>query len=154
AGTENAGRPDGRKRVRSATRFWRTGLLLVALVFADPLRAADTWTPIGPPGGVLNFVAVAPSNPSVVYVASSPGGVFRSDDGGTTFDRSVAGGLGRSQILCLAVAPDDPMVVYAGAAAGAFKSLDGGATWAPLAGGFPAALINSIVVDPSHASTV
>lgn len=136
------------------SRIRMAALLVFAVGATGSLRASDSWTPIGPAGGVLDFVAIAPSNPSVVYVASPLGGIFRSDDGGATFDPSVAGGLAPNQVLCLAVAPDDAMVVYAGAAAGGFKSIDGGATWTPLAGGFPPALINTVVVDPAYASTV
>ncbi|MGE5413616.1 MAG: WD40/YVTN/BNR-like repeat-containing protein [Syntrophomonadaceae bacterium] len=120
---------------------------------AAVLSASSPWSSIGPPGGILELVAVSPSDPNVVYVASVIGGVFRSDDGGTTFNPAIRG-LAAAQVLCLAVAPDDASVVYAGASAGGFKSTDGGATWTPLGGGFPSALINTMVVDPSHSSTV
>ncbi len=111
------------------------------------------WTPIGPESGVINFVAVAPSDVTRVYAASPTGGVFRSDDSAVTW-RSASQGLTTLQIRCLAVAPANPDVVYAGSTAGAFQSTDGGAHWTAFGGGFPSAVITSIAVDPTNPSTL
>ncbi|HKD19899.1 MAG TPA: hypothetical protein VKG23_18755 [Thermoanaerobaculia bacterium] len=115
--------------------------------------AAQSWTGVGPPGGEIGFVVVAPSNPTIVYASSRFGGVFRSNDSGMTFDPTVEG-LPTEQVQCLAVSPTDSRTIYAGATSGAFKSTDSGNTWAPLGGGFPSGIVNSMLVDPSNASTV
>jgi photosystem II stability/assembly factor-like uncharacterized protein len=125
----------------------------VFLGVAAALSAATTWSPIGPSGGDLDFVASAPSHPETVYVSSNGGGVLASSDAGATW-RSENAGLSDLRIQCLAVSPVDPRVVYAGGAAGGFQSADGGASWTPLGGGFPPSLINSIAIDLADASTV
>jgi photosystem II stability/assembly factor-like uncharacterized protein len=131
-------------------------IVSIAAVFlgaASGLRAGVTWSPAGPPGGDLDFVAAAPSRPETVYVSSNGSGVLVSDDSGVTW-RSANAGLTDLGIQCLAVSPGDPRIVYAGALAGGFRSADGGASWAPLGGGFPASTISAIAVDPADASTV
>ena len=85
--------------------------------------------------GSVSAIAVSPSNPNVIYVGSPGGGVWRSNDGGLTWNNQTdqvdpaTGGLLvlrdidgnvvpdelRSQhIGALAVAPSNPNIVYAG----------------------------------------
>jgi hypothetical protein len=123
------------------------------MVFGAAALTAQSWTGIGPPGGEIDFVVVAPSNPTIVYASSRFGGVFRSINSGQTFDPTVEG-LPTEQVQCLAVSPTDSGTLYAGGFSGAFKSTDSGNTWAPLGGGFPSGIVNSMLVDPSNASTV
>jgi photosystem II stability/assembly factor-like uncharacterized protein len=60
--------------------------------------------------------------------ATSPGGVFRSDDGGRTWDRAN-NGLAARFINDVAVDPLQPGVLYAKASNHLFRSRDDGATW-------------------------
>jgi hypothetical protein len=82
-----------------------------------------------------------PTEPDVVWLGAAPGLLFRSGDGGATFDL-VSGLLeqptrdrwqpGAGGMCChsIQIDPDDPRQMYiAISAAGAFKSGDGGATW-------------------------
>jgi photosystem II stability/assembly factor-like uncharacterized protein len=115
--------------------------------------AAAVWSSLGPPGGVLNFVAAAPSAPATVYASSRVGGVFASDDSGATW-RVANAGLSDLRIRCLAVSPNSPGEVYAGAPGSAFKTTDGGRSWTALGNGFPAAQIDTFAIDPTNASTV
>ena len=96
--------------------------------------------------GSIGAVAVAPSDPNVVYVGTgsacprgnvSPGnGVYRSTDAGKTWDH--VGLVEAGQIARIHVHPKDPDVVYVAALGhifgpnderGVFRSLDGGSTW-------------------------
>jgi photosystem II stability/assembly factor-like uncharacterized protein len=131
----------------------RSFLLAALLLLGAVALTAQSWVGVGPPGGELDFIVVAPSNPTIVYASSRFGGVFRSLDGGETFDPTVEG-LPTEQVQCLAVSPADSKTIYAGASSGAFKSTDSGETWTALGGGFPAGIVNSMLVDPSNASTV
>jgi len=110
--------------------------------------AGVTWMPIfdGQPIASIGALAVAPSNPNVLYAGtgesdirsalSSGDGVYKSTDGGQTW-RNI--GLRNSrQISRIVVDPRNADVVYVGALGhaygpndtrGAFKSSDGGATW-------------------------
>ncbi|MCS6808028.1 MAG: glycosyl hydrolase [Bacteroidota bacterium] len=95
---------------------------------------------IGPAlGGRISRVCGVPGNPLVYYAATASGGVWKSIDGGTTWqpimdDQPVA------SIGSIAVAPSDPNIIYVGsgeanprgnvaAGNGIFKSTDGGKTW-------------------------
>ena len=68
---------------------------------------------IGPPGNRAAAVVGVPGDPLTYYVGASSGGVFKSSDGGTTwepvFDDQPAQSIG-----ALAVAWSDPNVVWAG----------------------------------------
>lgn len=96
--------------------------------------------------GSIGAVAVAPSDPNVIYVGTgsacprgnvSPGnGVYRSTDAGKTWDH--VGLVEAGQIARIHVHPKDPDVVYVAALGhifgpnderGVFRSLDGGSTW-------------------------
>ena len=110
--------------------------------------AGVTWTPIfdGQPIASIGALAVAPSNPNVLYAGtgesdirsalSSGDGVYKSTDAGQTWKNL---GLRDSrQISRIVIDPQNPNVVYVGALGhaygpnserGVFKSTDGGATW-------------------------
>lgn len=132
------------------SRFLAAAVLFVT---AAALPAAARWASIGPLGGSVEFVAVSPANPAIIYASSRVGGVFVSGDAGATW-RAANVGITDIRIQCLAVSPLDANVAYAGSQTGGFETTDGGATWTALGGGFPAALITAIVIAPESASTM
>jgi photosystem II stability/assembly factor-like uncharacterized protein len=83
------------------------------------------------------------AEPATVYLGAAPGVLFRSGDGGATFEvnRGVLGhptrerwnpGAGGMCCHSIQVDPSDPRVMYIGiSAAGVFRSEDGGETWTP-----------------------
>src|SRR5437588_524356 len=107
-----------------------------------------TWTPIFDDQATqsIGAVAVAPSDPNVVYVGSGEGvqrpdlsvgdGIYKSTDAGRTWTHL---GLGEArQIGTLIVDPRDPNRVFVAALGhpygpngerGVFRSVDGGRTW-------------------------
>jgi len=106
------------------------------------------WTPIfdDQPTGSVGDVAVAPSDPKVLYVASGEGlqrpdlsvgdGVYRSSDGGKTWTNTgLRDGL---QIGGLSIDPTNPDLVFAAvlghpyganAERGVYRTKNGGKTW-------------------------
>jgi photosystem II stability/assembly factor-like uncharacterized protein len=110
--------------------------------------AGATWTPIfdGQPIASIGALAVAPSNPNVLYAGtgesdiradlSSGDGVYKSQDGGVTWKNI---GLRDSrQISRIVVDPHNADIVYIAALGhaygpnderGVYKSIDGGNTW-------------------------
>ncbi|MBI4913203.1 MAG: glycosyl hydrolase [Acidobacteria bacterium] len=108
-------------------------------------------------------IAVVPSRPATWYVAVASGGLFRTDNAGTTwtplFDEQASYSVG-----CVAVDPTNPSVVWAGSGEnnsqrsvgygdGVYKSLDGGQTWKNV-GLKGSEHIGKIVIDPKHPDTV
>jgi hypothetical protein len=88
---------------------------------------------LGPEAGRVNGIAVHPTNPNILYAATSGGGIFRSADGGQNwFPRSRGlGHLGTDGVL---VHPLTPSTVFAVTPAGVFRSADHGLSWTqPLA---------------------
>ncbi len=110
--------------------------------------AGTVWTPIfdGQPIGSIGALAVAPSDPKIIYAGtgetdirsdlSSGIGMYRSSDGGTTWKH--IGLEDTRQISRIVVDPQNASVVYVGALGhaygpnperGVYKSIDGGANW-------------------------
>jgi len=106
------------------------------------------WAPIfdSQPVGSIGAIAVAPSDPKIIYVGtgesdirsdvSSGNGVYKSVDGGTTW---IHLGLDDTrQISRVVIDPENANIVYVGALGhaygpnaerGVYKSLDGGVHW-------------------------
>jgi len=116
-------------------------------------NAGRTWRPIfdDQPVGSIGAIAVAPSDPRVLYVGTGEAdmrsdiaqgkGVYRSDDGGRTW--RFDGLADTQQIGRILVDPRDANVVYVAALGhpygpnperGVFKSGDGGAHWTKVLG--------------------
>jgi len=112
------------------------------------IDSGATWRPLfdEQPISSIGAIAVAPSNPSVVYVGSGEGalrgnitygnGVYKSTDAGKSWTH--IGLADTRQIGALIVDPKDPNIVLvaaighafgANAERGVFRSTDGGKTW-------------------------
>lgn len=132
--------------------------VVVFLVLAPPTHAGvGLWTPLGPDGGDIRTLAVAPSNPDVIYAATRSAGIYRSTDGGGTWTLANRG-LPIGEPVSLAVDPSRATTVYAALLnQGLFKSTDGGTTWTSSSRGaqpFGAILLFSVAVDPRQPRTV
>jgi photosystem II stability/assembly factor-like uncharacterized protein len=76
--------------------------------------------------GRYNLV-VAPSNPEILYVGIYGQGVFKSADGGSSWQNT--GKIGSQKILAAIVSPEDENLVYIGTEKGVYHSRNGGDTW-------------------------
>jgi len=98
------------------------------------------WRLIGPfRGGRVLAVAGVPSQPNTYYFGAVAGGVWKTTDGGVSWD-PLFDKQSTSSIGSIAVADSDPNVIYAGTGEacirgnisfgdGVYKSTDGGKTW-------------------------
>ena len=96
---------------------------------------------IGPTrGGRCVAVAGHPDNPAVFYFGAVAGGVWKTEDAGTTWRNISDGFFKTSSVGALAVSESDPNVMYAGMGEscirldvshgdGVYRSGDGGETW-------------------------
>ena len=128
--------PDRLLHRRRRWRVWKTD------------DAGRTWQPIfdDQPTQSIGAIAVAPSDPNIVYVGSGEGlhrpdlsvgdGIYRSADAGRTW--SHLGLRDGQQIPDLAIDPQDPNRVFAAVLGhpygpnperGIYRSLDGGQSW-------------------------
>ena len=124
--------------------------------------AGKTWTHLGlRDAQQIPRIAIDPTNPERLFVAAlghpygpnAERGIFRSTDGGRTFQKVLFKDdyTGGADVV---LAPNDPSTVYAalwshqygpwengsfsGTTSGLFKSTDGGSTWRQLTDGLPA----------------
>src|SRR5262245_8622390 len=117
----------------------------------------NEWTSIGPEGGTIRLLVNDPHNPNTVF-AASPGGFFKSTNGGVSW-RAVGSGLPTGFVLALVVDSQTPNTLYAGARDGVFKSTDGGANWEARNSGLPVGNgrytdIPFLAIDPENPSTI
>ena len=145
--------------------------------------AGKTWTHL--PGlrdsAMIANVEVDAKNPNRLFVAAlghpygpnAERGVFRSTDGGATFQKV----LYKDEYVSaddVRIDPNDPNIVYAalwqqqqsyieGGAfggnaqsndGGIFKSVDGGTTWKPLTNGLPSVLQANLAISPSNSKVL
>ena len=132
-----------------------------------------TWQPVfdKEPTGSIGDVAVAPSNPDVVYAGSGEGiqrpdlsvgdGVYKSTDGGKTW---VNTGLKKAlQIGGLAIDPNDENKVFVAALGhpygpnterGVYRTVDGGKTWDRVLYKDENTGAIQVTIDPSNSNVV
>jgi photosystem II stability/assembly factor-like uncharacterized protein len=136
----------------------------IVYVFVEPGKVAKStdhglhWTVtnvnLPDPVGAL---AVDPAQPSRVYAASLQGGIWRSVDGGASWQPANVGfGLPLPQVRAtqIAVVSKPAGTVYLATVFGLYKSLNGGSSWRALRGGLPRDLVQSLAVSPTDPRTV
>jgi photosystem II stability/assembly factor-like uncharacterized protein len=128
--------------------------------------AALSWRNVGPlRGGRANAVAGVPSNPLRYYVGYTGGGLWKTDDAGTSWKNISDGQFTSSSIGAIAVAPSDENVIYVGTGEhavrgqsstygdGVYRSTDAGKTWSRI-GLSTSKQISAIHVHPSNPELV
>src|SRR6266550_2206767 len=129
------------------------------------LFRALAWRPVGPfRGGRVTAVAGVVEQPLVYYLGATGGGVWKTVDGGLTWQPASDKYLTAGSIGAIAVAPSDPNVVYVGTGEspirgnlspgdGMYRSTDAGKTWAKI-GLADAGQIAHIAVHPENSDLV
>ncbi len=115
-----------------------TVLLAVLLSFEGGFAATSSWSGNGPCGGYIASLAVAPTDPLIVFAGTSAG-VYKSVDGGHSWTGPVTG-IPLTLVGGIAIDPSDPARVFAAVGElpgdvgswGVYRSTDSGATWARL----------------------
>ncbi len=129
----------------------------------------QTWQPIfdDQPTGSIGSIAIAPSDPNIIYGGSGEGlqrpdlstgdGIYKSTDGGKTWQH--LGLRDGQQIPAIAIDPHDPNRVFAAVLGhpygpnqerGVFRSTDGGATWQKVLYKDENTGARDVVFDPSN----
>ena len=146
-------------------------LLIIAL--STPVAAqltGDTFAGlklrhIGPAltSGRIVGIAVHPRDPATVYIAAASGGVWKTENGGASW-QSIFDGQGSFSIGVVALDPRDPKIVWVGTGEnnsqrsvgygdGVYKSIDAGRSWKKV-GLERSEHIGRIVIDPRDGNVV
>ena len=136
-------------------------------------NAGETWEPIfdSQPIGSIGAIAVAQSNPNVIYVGTGEpdfrsdltygNGIYRTTDGGKTW--SNIGLKASRHIARIVIDPRDPNVVLVAAVGsaygsgperGVFRTTDGGKTWQKVLYKDPDTGAIDMALDPDNSKTV
>jgi len=92
----------------------------------------------------IEVLAVHPRDSSIVY-AGGTAGIFRTADGGSTWERLA--GAPPGGVYSIAIDPTTPTRIFAGGSIGVALSSDSGATWIPLNDGLTGAVL-ALGIDP------
>lgn len=125
------------------------------------IDGGNTWTAINvgiAESGALPVVwsiAIDPSTAATVYAGAPQGIVFKSVNGGATWQRTGALPNGAREVRALTIDPVSPNTIYAGATVGGvFKSIDGGGNWTSENKGITANAVTSLAIDPRSPATL
>lgn len=126
-------------------------------------NAGTSWTTTTDllPSLGVNDVAVHPTNPNVIYIATGDDdggdtysvGVLKSTDGGVTWNMT---GLNYTvnltrKISRILIHPTNPNILFAGTSSGLYRSLNAGVTWFRVIGASP---IKDVEFKPGDPTTV
>jgi photosystem II stability/assembly factor-like uncharacterized protein len=151
--------------VRPETRREQAPPAAAAARPTDPWLSTFRFRSIGPAsmGGRIDDIAVSETDPSTIYLGYATGGVFKSENNGTTFE-PVFEAYGTSSIGDIAIHPTNPNIVYVGTGEpnnrqsssfgdGIYKTTDGGVTFTNV-GLRETQTIARIVIDPKNPEVV
>lgn len=124
---------------------------------ADLLKkvSGGSWRQYPLYGGEMTSIVIDPIDRATVYVGSRGGGVFKTVDGGLSW-QTARDGLTYLPIRSLAPHPADRDVLYAGTDYhGVWKSVDGGASWFEAGVGLDEGMIVfNLEIDPRNPDIV
>ncbi|MEM1144322.1 MAG: glycosyl hydrolase [Pseudomonadota bacterium] len=136
-------------------KFVALAFLLIGLTFflgAPKLQAAAppsiedafqmlSWRNVGPGRGGRSIAAAGSrARPNEYYFVATGGGLWKTDDGGSSWNPVTDGQIATASVGAVAIDPSNPDIVYIGMGEGQlranvlqgdgiYKSVDGGATW-------------------------
>jgi len=115
----------------------------------------NIWTSIGPAGGYTIYdLAIDPDTPATLYAGTYGQGVFKSTNGGGTWD-AVNANLSNLNVYALAIDPLNLNTLYAGTyGGGVFQSTNGGWSWSPFNTGLTNLNVYALAIDPLNLTTL
>jgi photosystem II stability/assembly factor-like uncharacterized protein len=131
-------------------------LLFLAFTVAAPSAKSQTWRPLGPDGGDVRTLASDPSRPNFVYLGTTDGHIFGSEDGGRHWQLlGLAGAAHNAIVTAILVDPRDSDLLFAsiwtrekqGEGGGIYRSTDRGRSWQPA--GLVGHAVRAFVAAPS-----
>jgi photosystem II stability/assembly factor-like uncharacterized protein len=119
----------------------RKSLILIAVVLISTSALwAGQWTTLGPDGGDVRSLSYDPHSPNRIFLGTSTGTLFLSEDGGHSWARFAHLGDGDDYVLDhIVISSQDSNTMFVAAwsvqnqqAGDVFRSMDGGKSWQTL----------------------
>ena len=129
-----------KRSMAPSSRTFGHVFVMAFLALAWPvLASAQTWVPVGPPGGDVRALAADPRDPRHIYLGTSDGVLYRSEDAGVHWKRLSPGFPRRGQSLDEITVDARGVVLVGywevgGSGGGVARSTDGGNTFTILKG--------------------
>jgi len=124
--------PKRRCEVERRTVIRKISLAFLSIIilsfnpFSLVSAGSNEWTSLGPEGGRIFTLAIDLSTPTTVYAGTLYGGVYKSNDGGESWEQKT-NGLGQQIVYTIAINPISSQTLYVGTEEnGVFKSVDRG----------------------------
>jgi photosystem II stability/assembly factor-like uncharacterized protein len=142
-------------RTPSIRNLWTIAAVLLVAVSAG----AQGWRQVGPAGGDVQSLAAVPANTRTLFLGTSDGHVFGSQDAGEHW--SLLGRIGDHHddvIMSMAVDPRSANTLYATSwtlsshGGGVYESSDGGRDWQLI--GLSGLVVRAIAIAPSRPQTL
>src|SRR6267142_4954773 len=131
--------------------FWIFGLVLLATFSA----AAQTWRQVGPPGGDVQSLAAVPGSARTLFLGTSDGHIFGSQDGGEHWQQLGRIGANHDDvIMSIVVDARSAETLYATSwtlsshGGGVYRSTDAGHNWQLI--GLEGLVVRAIAEAPSN----
>jgi photosystem II stability/assembly factor-like uncharacterized protein len=133
---------------------WCAAVVVLALAAAVAAKAED-WQPVGPPGGDVESLSAVPGGTQVLFIGTSDGHVFRTDDGGAHW--FLVGRVAPAHdhvVTAIVVDPRSHDTLLAsswelsGTGGGVWRSRDGGRTWE--SAGLEGHAVRALAAAPSN----
>lgn len=106
-------------------------------------------------GGGSLALAIDPVAPTTLYAGGGEKQVFKSTDGGTSWNPTGNGLPPFAPVYALAIDPVTPTILYAGTSGyGVFKSMDGGASWSEMNKSLSNGSVFALAVNPLAPTTI
>jgi len=100
----------------------------------------------------IPVLAISPSDPQILYAgADSPDGMYKTENGGTTWSQvnnglPFPGGI----VDDVVIDPGNPSVAYAATNAGVFVTTNGGTNWSAINTGLTSLSCRDLALDPTN----
>jgi len=136
-------------------------LLFLGATVAARTAKSQTWKPLGPDGGDARTLASDPTRPNFVYLGTTDGHVFGSEDGGRRWQLlGLAGATHNAIVTAILVDPRNSDLLFAsiwtrekqGEGGGIYRSTDRGRSWQPA--GLVGHAVRAFVAAPSDPNTL
>ncbi len=152
----------------------RDGKIEVKIVTSDPIKGPASGKSGNDNDNPFNSLVISPTDPNTVYVGSEGNGIFKTTDGGKTWqwlrNGIIHDGTHYPEIYDMAINPLNQSIVYAaltngpappedtastpGSGAGIYKTTDGGENWERKNNGLQNIAGNSIIISPTDPNTL